>query len=61
MHRKNAEVKDSTLFEDRWVEYCREEKKSYLEFLFGYNRLMGKAGSLLRTILHPEQKVPDAL
>lgn len=61
MQRKNAEVKDSAFLEDRWLEYCRQQKETYLAGLFGYNRLMYKARSLLLKTLHSKKEVLRAL
>jgi poly-gamma-glutamate synthesis protein (capsule biosynthesis protein) len=61
MEIKAAEVKDGKCLEERWVEYCRRQKKIYLTGLFGYNRFMRKAYSLLFRRLHAKKEVLNAL
>jgi len=59
--RKSAELKNSALLQDRWIQYCRQEKETYLAGLFGYNRLMRKIRSLLLKTLHPKKEILRAL
>jgi len=61
MGRKNTEVKDSAFLEDQWLKYCRQQRDQYLAELFGYNRLMSKARSLLLRTLHSKKEVLTAL
>ena len=61
MLKKGAELKNSVLLEERWIEYCREQKGNYLTGLFGYNRLMRKVSSLLLKTLHSKNERLRAL
>ncbi len=61
MQKKSSQVKDSVFIEDRWVEYCRQQKDNYLSMLFGYNRPMRKLQRLLLPLLHSKEAVHQAL
>ena len=61
MHRKNQEVNDRVFIEDRWLEYCRQQRAAYLAGLFGYNRLMRKMANQLMKRLHSKKDVLRAL
>ena len=61
MDAKGNEIKDTALMQDRWLQYCREEKRSYLMNLLGYNRLMRKFGSTLLKVLHSRDEILRSL
>lgn len=61
MHRKSTDLKNSQLLQDRWIKYCRQQKKNYLVGLFGYNRLMRKISKFLIKILHSKKEILRAL
>jgi hypothetical protein len=61
MGRKNDQLKDNEFLEDRWLKNCRQRKETYLTELFGYNRLMQKASSLLLKTLHSKKEILRAL
>lgn len=61
MKKKNAQIQDNKFLKQQWVNHCRKHKDLYLEELFGYNRLMSKARSLLLNILHSKKEVLRAL
>jgi hypothetical protein len=61
MQKKTDQIKDNEFLEDQWVKYCRQHKEKYLVELFGYNRLMCKASSLLLKALHSKKEMLRAL
>lgn len=61
MEKRATEVKDSRCLEAHWVEYCRRQKKVYLTGLFGCNRFVRKACSLLFRRLYAKKEVLNAL
>lgn len=61
MQRKSAQIKDSGFLAHHWVNYCRQQRDSYLSGLFGYNRLMRKLRKLCLPTLHSQKAVLQAL
>ncbi len=61
MQKKSAQVKDPGFLEDRWLQYCRKQKETYLSGLFGYNRLMRKLSRLLLRMLYSKMEIQRAL
>jgi poly-gamma-glutamate capsule biosynthesis protein CapA/YwtB (metallophosphatase superfamily) len=61
MQKKTAQVKNSAFIENQWVGHCRKQQTRYLTELFGDNRLMGKAGSLMFRAFHSQQGILNAL
>lgn len=47
MQRKIDQVKDGSFIASNWMRHCQQQKEKYLIELFGYNRIMRKAHSLL--------------
>lgn len=61
MQKKSDELKNSKFVNEKWMEYCKGQKVSYLEMLFGYNRLMRKASWFLLNRLHSKNDMLRAL
>ena len=61
MERKSNQIKDSVFLGAQWVNYCREQKDTYLCGLFGYNRPMRKLRRLLLPLLHSKEELYQAL
>src|SRR5450759_2063603 len=61
MHRKALQIEDGALLHEQWLTFCRSQEVDYLAKLFGYNRWMRKARSLLLRTLHSESDVLRAL
>lgn len=61
MLKKSAELKNNVLLEDKWIQYCKEQKKTYMATLFGHNRLMRKFSSILFKTLYSKEDVLRAL
>jgi len=61
MEKKCAQVKEGAFLEDQWEKYCRQEKDTYLSWLFGYNKSMRKLRRLLLPLLHSKEERHRAL
>ena len=61
MEGKRDQLQDVVFLEDHWARYCRQQRDTYLSFLFGYNRPMRKLQRLLFPLLHSKEAVRQAL
>jgi hypothetical protein len=56
MESKSRQLQDISYLESQWLEYCRQQKDTYLSLLFGYNKMMFKLRRLLLPVLHTKKE-----
>jgi hypothetical protein len=58
---KSAELRDPTLMESKWREYCRDQRTNYLSYLFAYPHAMHKLRRILLPFIHTRKELLRAL
>lgn len=61
MRKKSEEVKDDEFMMDRWVEYCRQKRDTYLMILFESNTLMRRIRRILFKTKYSKERILAAL
>jgi poly-gamma-glutamate capsule biosynthesis protein CapA/YwtB (metallophosphatase superfamily) len=54
-------IGNSAMLNDKWVEFCRQKKTTYLTKLFGYNRIMRKLRRVLLPAIHRREDLLQSL
>lgn len=61
MLKKCEEIRDAGFLEEKWAQYCQQQKNEYLSWLLGYNKSMRKLRQFLLPLLHSKEDILRAL